>query len=112
MIAIFATPVATDPDAVAFQYHQSSWGQYYGSHYLSSPELDALIDEARAVADWDARAPIYAEIQKRIVAEQPEIFGMLSNRRWARRDWVEGFKFSPVHFTGEVDLYQLTITAE
>jgi peptide/nickel transport system substrate-binding protein len=71
-----------------------------------------LIEEARSTADWDSRAPIYTEIQKWIVANQPEIFGMLSNRRWARRDWVEGFKFSPVHFTGEVDLYQLTIAAQ
>jgi peptide/nickel transport system substrate-binding protein len=109
MIAIFATPVATDPDAVAFQYHSDSWGKYYGSHYLKDPELDRMIDEARSIADWDSRAPLYAEIQKRIVASQPEVFGMLSNRRWARRDWVQGFKFSPVHFTGEVDLYQLTI---
>ncbi|MGD1877067.1 MAG: ABC transporter substrate-binding protein [Kiloniellaceae bacterium] len=112
MIAIFATPVATDPDAVAFQYHSDSWGKYYGSHYLKDPELDALIIEARGKANWDERAPLYAEIQKQIVADQPEIFGMLSNRRWARRDWLKGFSFSPVHFTGEVDLYQLTIDAK
>ncbi|SMF59444.1 peptide/nickel transport system substrate-binding protein [Tistlia consotensis] len=109
MIAIFATPVATDPDAVAFQYHKASWGKYYGSHYLKDPELDALIEKARATADWDKRAPLYLEIQKRILADQPEVFGMLANRRWARRDWVEGFKFSPVNFTGETDLYQLTV---
>jgi peptide/nickel transport system substrate-binding protein len=68
-----------------------------------------MIIEARQTADWDKRAPIYAKIQQRIVDDQPEVFGMLANRRWARRDWVHGFKFSPVHFTGEVDLYQLEI---
>ena len=109
MMAVFTTPVATDPDAVAFQYAKESWGKYYGSHYLDDPELEKMIIEARQTADWDKRAPIYAKIQQRIVDDQPEVFGMLANRRWARRDWVHGFKFSPVHFTGEVDLYQLEI---
>jgi peptide/nickel transport system substrate-binding protein len=109
MAAIFVTPVSTDPDAVAFQFAKQSWGKYYGSHYLNDPELQKLIVEGRQTADWSKRAPIYAKIQHRIVADQPEVFGMLADRRWARRTWVKGFKFSPVHFTGEVDLYQLTI---
>lgn len=112
MMAVFTTPVATDPDAVAFQYAKGSWGKYYGSHYLDDPELEKLIIAGRQTTDWEKRAAIYAKVQKRIVADQPEIFGMLANRRWARRDWVKGFKFSPVHFTGEVDLYQLQIVPE
>jgi peptide/nickel transport system substrate-binding protein len=28
------------------------------------------------------------------------------------RDYVKGFQFSPVRFTGEVDLYPLAITAK
>lgn len=107
MMAVFTTPVATDPDAVAFQYHKSSWGKYYGSHYLLDEELMAMVEKGRRIAQWEERAPIYAEVQQRIADLQPEIFGMLANRRWAMRDYVKGFKFSPVHFTGEVDLYQL-----
>ena len=68
-----------------------------------------LIDKARALTAWDQRAPIYADIQKKIAADVPEIFGMLANRRWAYRDYVQGFTFSPVRFTGEVDLYTLAI---
>ncbi len=71
-----------------------------------------MIDEARSTPDWDKRAPLYAEIQKRIVADQPEVFGMVQNRRWARRDVLKGFSFSPVRFTGEVDLYPLWIDAK
>jgi len=37
---------------------------------------------------------------------------MLMNRRWAMRDHVKGFQFSPVRFTGEVDLYPLAIVAK
>ena len=109
MLAIFATPVSTDPDAVAFQYHKDSWGRYYGTSFYNNEEVWKLIDQARRLADWQEREPLYAEIQKQITADAPEIFGMLANRRWAMRDYVKGFQFSPVRFTGEVDLYTLWI---
>jgi len=109
MIAIFATPVSIDPDAVAIQYHPSSQGAYYGVHYLDDPELTKLIEEARFTTSWEKRAPMYAEIQKRIVALQPEIFGMMRERRIAYRDWVKGYEYSPVRMTEEVDFYPLYI---
>jgi peptide/nickel transport system substrate-binding protein len=112
MLAVFATPVSTDPDAVAYQYHKNSWGKYYGSHFYQNADVWGLIERARTLARWEERAPLYAEIQRKIAADQPEIFGMLANRRWGMRDYVKGFQFSPVRFTGEVDLYPLAITAK
>jgi peptide/nickel transport system substrate-binding protein len=109
MMAVFTTPVSTDPDAVAYQYHKGSWGKYYGSSFYANDGVWALIDRARGIARWEERAPIYAEVQKRIVGDAPEILGMLANRRWGMRDYVRGFTFSPVRFTGEVDLYPLAI---
>ncbi|MDF1790546.1 MAG: ABC transporter substrate-binding protein [Thalassobaculaceae bacterium] len=109
MIAIFATPVSTDPDAVAIQYHPSSQGAYYGVHYLNDEKLNAMIEEARFTTEWEKRAPIYVEIQKRIVDLQPEIFGMMRERRIAYRDWLKGYEYSPVRMTEEVDFYPLYI---
>jgi len=109
MMAVFTTPVSTDPDAVAYQYHEDSWGAYYGSHYLKDEELWAKIEEARSIPEWEEREPIYDWIQERLVELQPEVFGMLANRRWAMRDYIKGFQFSPVRFTGEVDLYTLYV---
>ncbi len=111
MMAVFTTPVSTDPDAVAYQYHKGSWGKYYGSHFYQNEEVWKLIERARTLSRWEERAPLYAEIQRRVAADAPEIFGMLANRRWAMRDHVKGFTFSPVRFTGEVDLYPLAIAA-
>jgi peptide/nickel transport system substrate-binding protein len=111
-MAVFATPVSTDPDAVAYQYHKNSWGKYYGSSYYANDAVWALIDKARTIARWEERAPLYADIQRKIAADAPEIFGMLANRRWAMRDHVKGFVFSPVRFTGEIDLYPLAIAAK
>ena len=111
-MAVFATPVSTDPDAVAYQYHKGSWGKYYGSSFYTNDGVWGLIDRARTLVRWEERAPLYADIQRRIAADAPEIFGMLMNRRWAFRDHVKGFVFSPVRFTGEVDLYPLAIVAK
>jgi peptide/nickel transport system substrate-binding protein len=111
-LAVFTTPVSTDPDAVAYQYHRNSWGKYYGSSFYQNDDVGKLIERARSIGKWEERAPLYAEIQKKIAADQPEVFGMLANRRWGLRDHVKGFVFSPVRFTGEVDLYPLAIVAK
>lgn len=109
MISVYVTPVGTDPDTVAYQYHRASWGLYYGMSHYENPEVWRMIDTARGETDEAKRMALYAEIQRRIVADQPEIFGMVANRFWARRDYVQGFEFSPVRFTGEIDLYPLWI---
>jgi peptide/nickel transport system substrate-binding protein len=112
LLAVFATPVSTDPDAVAYWYHRNSWGKYYGSSFYTNADVWGLIERARTLGRWEERAPLYADIQKRIVADMPEVFGMLANRRWGMRDHVKGFVFSPVRLTGEVDLYPLAIGAK
>ena len=109
MMAIFATPVSTDPDAVAIQYHPSSHGRYYGVHFYDNPEVTKLIEEARFTGEWEKRAPLYAKIQQMLVDDQPEIFGMMRERRIVYRDWVKGFEYSPVRMTEETDFYPLYI---
>jgi len=109
LMAIFTTPVSTDPDAVAIQYHPSSQGKYYASHFLEDAELINMIEQARKLSDWDERAPIYAEIQQRIVDLQPEIFGMMRQRMFAYQTYVKGYEDSPIRMTSEVDFYPLYI---
>ena len=109
LMAIFATPVSTDPDAVAIQYHPQSHGKYYGTHFYDNPEVTKLIEDARNESDWAKREPLYAEIQRKLVADQPEIFGMMRERRIAYRDWVQNWQYSPVRMTSEIDFYPLFI---
>ena len=112
MTSVYVTPISTDPDSVAYQYHRNAWGQYFAMSHYDNPRVNALIDRARGLGKWEERAPLYAQIQNLIMADQPEIFGMIMNRRWAHRDYLQGFRFSPVLFTGEVDLHQLWIDAK
>lgn len=111
MMAVFVTPQFADPDAIlTLQFHSGSWGRgYYSVAWYKNPRVDGLIDEARSIMDWPRREKLYHEIQRLIVDDAPELWGMLFNRRWAMRSYVKGFLFSPVHYTGEVDMYQLAI---
>jgi peptide/nickel transport system substrate-binding protein len=111
MMAVFVTPQFADPDAIlSLQFHSAAWGRgYYSVAYYKNPKVDALIDEGRSTTDWPKREKMYYEIQRLIVEDAPEVWGMLFNRRWAMRSYVKGFLFSPVHYTGEVDMYQLAI---
>lgn len=111
LVSVFATPISTDADAIAHNYSSGSLGSYVNMSFYSNPEVDAWIAEARAITDWEKRAALYAKIQTQIVADQPEVFGMLQNRRWARRDYVEGFTYNPVRLLSEIDLYPLAIKA-
>lgn len=107
LMAVFVTPSFNDPDAVAFQYHRRSWGNYYGTHFYDNPKAHELIDRGRRVLEWEQRAEIYAELQRILVDDAPEIFGHCYNRRWALRKELQGLRYSPVHLTSEVDPYFL-----
>ena len=111
LMAVFTTPVSTDPDAVAIQYHPDSHGKYYGSHFLDDPDLNSMIEKARGLTDWDERAPLYAEIQQTITDLQPEVFGMMRERMFAYRNYIKGYEDSPIRMTSEVDLYPLYVEA-
>lgn len=111
MIAVYVTPISTDPDVVAAQYTSAASGSYWGMHHLNDPELDAMVAKARLETDKTARLALYAAIQQRILADQPAIFGMMEDRRWAMQDAVKGFVFCPVRLTGEVDFYPMYIAA-
>jgi peptide/nickel transport system substrate-binding protein len=107
MVAVYVTPVSTDPDVAAAQYASTAEGQFWGMHHLHDAELDSLIEKARLETDQAKRMGMYADIQTRIVALQPAIFGVLEDRRWAMRTYVKGFEYCPVRLTGEADLCTL-----
>lgn len=111
MFSVYATPASTDPDSVAYWYHQASWGLFYGPNFYENPRVWKLIDDARSEMDTKRRMEMYAEIQRDIVADQPEIFCMMANRIWGLRDYVKGMDYSPVRATHEVDFYPMWVAA-
>jgi len=61
-----------------------------------NPKVDELIEKGRGEIDPKKRAAIYAEFQRVVVDDAPDIFGVLEKRRLAMRDNVQGFRFTPV----------------
>ena len=49
---------------------------------------DALIEAGRNEVDPEKRKEIYGQFQRAVVADAPDIFGVLENRRLAMRDNV------------------------
>ena len=111
MVSVYVTPVTTDPDVIAGKYHTRAHGQFWGMHHLTDQQINTWVDAARVETDEGRRNALYADIQRRVVELQPEVFGMLANRRWIMRDYVRGFQYCPLRLTGEVDLYPMWVDA-
>jgi peptide/nickel transport system substrate-binding protein len=92
-----------DPDNWIGQMYDSRFhGTWKASCWYKNAEVDELLRKARFTNDQEARAPLYEEASRLIVADSPDIwiYNMvevcgLSNR-------VQGFKHCPVGSGGEV----------
>ncbi|MBL3700575.1 ABC transporter substrate-binding protein [Leucobacter luti] len=70
--AVSAPYTKVGPDVLRILYHSDGIvpapSGYFANHaQLADPELDALLDEASATLDEDARAELYADAQQRIL---------------------------------------------
>lgn len=93
---VYQTANYGDPDNIAFAaYHSSRNGNWQNAVY-NSPEVDALIEAARSEPEEAKRIALYRSFQEKVVADAPDIFGVLERRRLAMRDSVQGFRYTPV----------------
>lgn len=93
---VYQTANYADPDNIAFAaYHSSRNGNWQNPVYRSA-EVDALIERGRSETNEARRIAIYREFQQKVVADVPDIFGVLEQRKLAFRDNVDGFVFTPV----------------
>lgn len=93
---VYQTANYGDPDNIAFAaYHSSRNGNWQNAVY-ANPAVDALIEQGRGEQDEAKRIAIYRDFQKAVVADAPDIFGVLERRKLALRDNVKGFVFTPV----------------
>ena len=94
--SIFQSANYADPDNTAFAaYHSSRNGQWQNPVY-KNPEVDKLIEEARAEVDTAKRAELYRKFQEVVVEDAPDIFGVLELRKFAMLDNVQNYEFCPV----------------
>jgi peptide/nickel transport system substrate-binding protein len=105
---VYQTGNYADADNVAFAaYHSSRNGNWQNPVY-NNPKVDALIDKGRGEIDPKKRAAIYADFQRTVVDDAPDIFGVLEKRRIAMRDSVQNFVFTPVA-SNAIELLNLSL---
>jgi len=93
---VYQTANYADPDNIAFAaYHSSRNGGWQNPVY-KNPKVDELIEKGRAEIDPKKRAAIYAEFERTVVEDAPDIFGVLEKRRLAVRSDVQNLVFTPV----------------
>ncbi len=93
---VYQTANYGDPDNIAFAaYHSSGNGTWRNAVY-KNPEADALIEAGRVETDPAKRKEIYGAFQALVVADAPDVFGVLEKRRLGLRDNVKNFAFVPV----------------
>lgn len=97
VLQIFFGPTYPSPDSMFFtQYHSSSAGTWASTEWLQSPEIDALIDEARGTADAAKQAEIYKTLQHKLVEQQTDVFLLTLRAQLAINKCVTGYKYVPM----------------
>lgn len=90
-----------DPDNFLWQsFHSSSAGTWMGANHYSNPEVDDLLEDARATTVWDERAELYGQVQEIVVDEAVEIFCYSELGGLVHREELKGYEYCPVMGAG------------
>jgi peptide/nickel transport system substrate-binding protein len=82
-------------DVDQYYYLQHRTGQVFNFTGYSNPEFDALVDQGRQVADFDARYAIYEQANKILVDDAPYIYFYNPSFTRAMTAKVEGYVIRP-----------------
>ena len=105
---VYQTANYGDADNLAYAgFHSSRNGNWQNPVY-ANPEVDAVLDQARAEADPEKRRELYKKFQRIVVDDSPDIFGVLEMRKLAMRNNVKGFAFTPVA-SNAIELFPLSL---
>ena len=73
---VFVNTMSGDPDTLLYSmYHSSAAGTWMSPEYLKDSEVDALLQKGRDASSDEERAKIYTDLNKRLIALAPSIFG-------------------------------------
>jgi len=101
MTQIFNGPTYPSPDSMFYvQYHSKGAGTWSSMSWAQSPETDALIDQARQETDVSKQNAIYKELQKKLVADQSDIYVLATYERQAMHRCLDGYVWLPVQSFG------------
>ncbi|MCC7320900.1 MAG: ABC transporter substrate-binding protein [Rubellimicrobium sp.] len=94
---IFFGPTYPSPDSMFFtQYHSSAAGTWASMEWLQDPEIDALIDAARATGDVAEQARIYKELQANLADLMVSVPLLAQTQQHAMDNCLTGFEPVPM----------------
>lgn len=94
---IFFGPTYPSPDSMFYtQYHSASAGTWASMSWIEDPEIDALIDAARATGDVAEQAALYKELQHKLVDMQSDVYLLTQNIQHAMDKCLTGFETVPM----------------
>ena len=107
---IFFGPTYPSPDSMFFtQYHSKSAGTWASMEWVNDPEVDAMIDAARAPGDVAEQAKIYKALQAKLHEMQPDVYLLTQTVQHAMDKCLTGFKAVPMQsFDYDFSRYQWT----
>jgi peptide/nickel transport system substrate-binding protein len=105
---IYETANFADPDNLAWAGFESSRNGNWSNPTFSDPKVDAVLIAARKETNSAKRVALYTQFQQLVVADAPDIFGVLELRKLALRNNVKNYVFSPVA-SNVIDLYPLSL---
>ncbi|HVX82877.1 MAG TPA: ABC transporter substrate-binding protein [Devosiaceae bacterium] len=114
MSEIFFEATYPSPDSMFFtQYDSKAAGTWASLEWLQNPDIDALIEKARATGDHDQQVAIYKDLQAKLVDLQPDAFLETQVIQHAMDKCLSGFKYIPMQsFSYDFKLYSWTCPAK
>jgi peptide/nickel transport system substrate-binding protein len=98
---IFAGPTYPSPDSVFYvQYHSKAAGTWASMSWMQDPEVDSMIDTARSETDVAKQNVLYKSLQKKLVADQTDVFLLTATERHAVNRCLSGYEWSPIQSFG------------
>ena len=89
---VFFGPTYPSPDSMFYtQYDSKSAGTWASMEWVQNPEVDKMIDAARATADPAAQAKIYKDLQTRLIDDQADVFLETQIVRHAMDKCLDGY---------------------
>ena len=94
---VFFGPTYPSPDSMFYaQYDSKAAGSWASMEWLQNPDVDKMIDAARATGDVAAQAKIYKELQQKLIDDQVDVFLETQVVRLAMDKCLDGYAYVPM----------------
>jgi peptide/nickel transport system substrate-binding protein len=94
---VFFGPTYPSPDSMFYaQYDSKSVGTWASMEWVQNPQVDKMIEAARATGDVAAQAKIYKDLQKTLIDDQVDVFLETQAVRHAMDKCLDGYAYVPM----------------